>query len=89
MTPGKINPNDNSSNVDVPTSSFEGIHNNNETHSDEVLDNRKLTFALTCDISSTTDKTENGTKPKEVIDSYIIEFSFANLCKFKFANIAK
>lgn len=68
MTPGKINPNDNSSNVDVPTSSSEGNHNNIDSHLDEVLDNRKLTFVSTCDISSTTDKNENGTKPKEVID---------------------
>lgn len=84
MTPGKINPNDNSSNVDVPTSSSEGNHNNNESHLGEVLDNRKLTFASTCDISSTTDKNENGTKPKEVIDWFLIQFSFANLCKKKF-----
>lgn len=63
MTPGKINSNDNSSNVDVPTSSSEG---KDETQTIETIDTKKSTTATvtssTCDISSTTDKNENETK---------------------------
>lgn len=64
MTPGKISSNDNSSNVDVPTSSSEAIQKDETQTAETTTDTKKSAFTLTCDISSSTDKNEIGTKTK-------------------------